>query len=74
MPHPLKRRSGWFDIKINSGNHSSGGCQPALTQRFRALTTVELFIFNTSIVARPQDDNPVILVLLSSQLKCSFQF
>lgn len=43
-------------------NHSSGGCQPAKTQKRRASTTYSLFICSASIVARPTEVMPMTCV------------
>ena len=54
--------------------HSSGGCNPALTQCWRAVTTVALFIRNASTVARPQAVLPIIRVPSSLHAKCCDHF
>lgn len=52
---------------------SSGGCQPAITQRRRALTRCSLLSWRATTVARPQAVCPVIRVPSSLQRKCSRQ-
>jgi hypothetical protein len=60
----------WRGTLTSPSVHSSGGCNPALTQCWRAVTTVALFIRSASIVARPQAVLPMIRVPSSLHAKC----
>ena len=53
----------------NRRAHSSGGCQPILTQRRRASTITALFIFKAMTVARPMAVKPITCVPEAPQSK-----
>jgi hypothetical protein len=65
----------WFSVKsgggrlTGDGDHSSGGCQPALAQRRLASTMTALFMFSTTAVTRPMAVRPTRCVPAASQAK-----